>query len=194
VEALEFFALVAYLPEPLSGFVSRLRHDLDPCFAGKPHLTVLPPRPLEGSWSDAWSQVRASIEATPAFEVGLSQVETFAESQVVYLAIREGYTMLQKLHEQLNSGPTCFAEAWHYQPHITLAHGIAGEQVDSALETARRRWREYSLRRSFEVGRLTWVKTVIVPGVSERGTRSLVATNSTWVDLAECDLSQRVEA
>ena len=40
------FALVSYIPEPLAGFLDRLRQELVPnCFL-RAHVTILPPRPI----------------------------------------------------------------------------------------------------------------------------------------------------
>jgi 2'-5' RNA ligase len=119
----------------------------------------------------------------------LGDVETFDASKVVYLALREGYNEVQALHELLNSGCASCGEAWPFHPHITLAHKSAAENFSEAAESARKRWSEYDGERGFKVDRLTWVKTTIVPGVSDRGTRSLVASDSQWVDLAESELS-----
>src|SRR5439155_14771949 len=87
---IEYFALVAYLPEPLSGFLSELRHQLDPRFRGKPHLTLLPPRPLVCSSDEAWRGLRHEIRRRRTFVVDLGNVGTFAESQVVFLSVRQG--------------------------------------------------------------------------------------------------------
>src|SRR6516164_3833575 len=134
---IDFFALVAYLPEPLSEFLSSLRQDLDPRFTGKPHLTILPPRPLSLPWGEAWAELRPTIAKSHPLRVTLSDVETFEASSVVYLALCDGY------NDVLNSGCANCGEAWPFHPHITLAHKSAAENFSEAAESARRRWREY---------------------------------------------------
>jgi 2'-5' RNA ligase len=186
---IDFFALVAYLPEPLSEFLSGLRQDLDPRFTGKPHLTILPPRPLTFAWDEAWGELRPIITRCRSFQVTLKDVETFDASKVVYLALCDGYHEVEALHDLLNSGCASCGEAWPFHPHITLAHKSAAENFAEAAECARKRWSEYHGERGFKVDRLTWVKTTIVPGVSDRGTRSLVASDSQWLDLADSELS-----
>lgn len=190
--AIEFFALVAYLPEPLSEFLSSLRHDLDPRFRGKPHLTILPPRPLKSTWEEAWTELRPAIRGSRPIAVELGDVEVFGESQVVYLSLREGYAAIEGLHKVLNAGCAGCGEAWPYHPHITLAHGNLAENFADAAKNAQRRWTAYRGERGCTIDRLTWVRTTIVPGVSERGTRSLVASDSAWVDLAESELLARI--
>jgi 2'-5' RNA ligase len=187
-KGIEFFALVAYLPEPLSGFLSQLRHQLDPRFRGKPHLTLLPPRPLVCSSDDAWADVRREIRRNSSFLVDLGSVGVFAESQVVFLSIRHGASEIEQLHGRLNTGRAGFAEVWRYHPHVTLAHGLFGGDFTSAATEATRCWGLYQGVRQFRVERLVWVKTTIVPGSSGRGTRSMVATDSEWVDLGYQDL------
>lgn len=188
---IEFFALVAYLPEPLSQFLRSLRRELDPRFRGKPHLTILPPRLLSSAWDEAWTELRPNITKSHPFSVTLGDAETFDASRVVYLALRDGFTAVQALHDQLNSGYAGCGEAWPFHPHITLAHKSPTENFAEAAGSARRRWSEYKGERGFTVDRLTWVKTAIVPGVNDRGTRSLVASDSEWVDLAESELLAR---
>ena len=52
------FALVSYIPEPLAGFLDRLRQELVPnCFL-RAHVTILPPRPICSSPEAAWETVR----------------------------------------------------------------------------------------------------------------------------------------
>ena len=187
---IDFFALVVYLPEPLSEFLSALRRDLDPRFCGKPHLTILPPRPLLSPWNEAWAELKPAICNSHPFHVELGNVETFDASRVVYLSLREGFPAVEALHRLLNMGCTnCGQEAWPYHPHITLAHKSLAENFLDAAADAQRRWIEYRGDRGFLVDRLTWVKTTIVPGVNEPGTRSLVASDSAWVDLAESELA-----
>jgi 2'-5' RNA ligase len=192
--ALEFFALVAYLPEPLSGFLSGLRRDLDPRFKGKPHLTILPPRGLMRPWAEVWQELSGIIAASGSLHIELGGVRTFCESNVVYLGLNRGASEIADLHDRLNTGSAEAGELWEYCPHITLAHGYVGDHFEAAIDNARARWAAYGAPHSFEIERLTWVKTTIVPGVNDRGTRSLVASDSEWVDLAECSLATRVEA
>ena len=162
-------------------------------FRGKPHLTILPPRALKTPWDKAWAELRPSIAQSHPVAVQLGNVDKFDASRVVFLSLREGYVAVEALHKRLNVGcARCGEEAWPFHPHVTLAHKSSAENFAEAAETAKNRWSEYHRERSFMVDRLTWVKTTIVPGVSERGTRSLVASDSEWVDLAESELSARV--
>src|SRR5437660_10919341 len=122
--ALEFFALVTYLPEPLSGFLRGLRKDLDPRFKGEPHLTILPPRPLTRSWAEVWRELSAVISVTDALRVDLGDVQTFCESHVVYLGLGRGAAEIEALHERLNTGSAKAGESWDYCPHTTPAQGF----------------------------------------------------------------------
>lgn len=184
----EFYSLVSYLPEGLSKFLSELRRQFDPRFPGKPHLTILPPRPLKTAWSDAWSELRRAIVAMNPVTVELGDVETFPASRVVYLSLRQGYASIEALHETLNAGCASCGEVWPYHPHITLAHGIRAENFEEAAREGQLRWNEYGGERQFLVRRLTWVKTSIAPGLTEKETRGKVTSENAWTDLAESDL------
>ena len=82
-----------------------------------------------------------------------------------------GSSELSKMHRSLNSGELEFQEPFPYVPHITVAQDPA--DVAAAVETAGRRWREYSGMREFTVEKLTFVQNTL---------------ENQWVDLAGCAL------
>ena len=66
------FALVSYIPEPLAGFLDRLRQELVPnCFL-RAHVTILPPRPISSSPEAAWETVRTLAPRFAPFEVEMT--------------------------------------------------------------------------------------------------------------------------
>src|SRR5581483_1664309 len=96
------FALVSYLPEPLAGFLDRLRQELVPnCFL-RAHVTILPPRSITSTPEEAWRVVQALVPSFPPFEVELTDVEVFPVSDVIYVNLSTGKQELQKMHEALN--------------------------------------------------------------------------------------------
>jgi 2'-5' RNA ligase len=184
----EFFALVAYLPEPVSTFLSGLRHELDPRFRGKPHLTILPPRPLADSADSAWSEIRKSISASHPIGVRLGDVKTFSGSHVVFVELSAGSPEVAILHQHLNTGQAHFCETWDFHPHVTLAHGVCVENLQATSSAAQSRWAEYFGPRSFRMTQLDWVKTCVHTDPANVGKRSLVQSDSEWVDLTHWDL------
>lgn len=171
------FALVSYLPEPLAGFLDRLRSDLVRECHAKAHVTVLPPRPILGPVEEAWQQFKVGLQDFQPFRVELGEIEIFPVTQVIYLSIKQGYGELERMHYALNSGHLRFEEPFHYHPHITVAHEIEPDSVAAAAETAARRWREFPHGRSFTVDQLTFVQNTL---------------ENRWTDLSGFTLSSHV--
>jgi 2'-5' RNA ligase len=187
-ELVEFFALIAYLPEPIATFLSVLRHQLDPGFRGRPHLTILPPRPLANSPQAVWSEVQQMLASSHPIEVGLGEVETFSESHVIFLRLNAGAREIEVLHQQLNRGKANFRETWEFHPHVTLAHGVCAEKFQATSLAACAHWAEYCGPRRFPVEQLDWVKTCVHIDSANVGKRGLVRSDSEWVDLTHWNL------
>ena len=154
------YSLVAYLPEPLAGFVDGLRRELEPGSSARSHLTLLPPRPLPMGPELAIAEIAAVVEPEFAFDVQLSKVEVFPASRVVHLSIGEGSAKLIRLHRLLNRGCCEHSEAFYYHPHVTVAQGIPQDWVKGAAAVAEARWREFAGARQFSLERLTLVQNV----------------------------------
>jgi 2'-5' RNA ligase len=175
--AINSFALISYLPEPMAGFLDSLRCELVPRCLAKTHVTILPPRPLaSGLPETAWSELNDSLNRFPPFRVELTSVDVFPGTNVIYISIGAGYCELEQMHAALNQGPLKFAEPYQYHPHVTLAQQLTPDQVEAAAALARRRWREFSHSRSFTVDRLTFVQNT---------------EENRWADLAGRALSIR---
>ncbi len=177
-KAINSFALISYLPEPLAGFLNSLRCELVPRCQAKTHITVLPPRPLaNGLPETAWEDLSDAIDDFPAFRVELTSIEIFQGTNVIYLSVGAGYRELERMHQALNRGPLEFAEPFEYHPHVTLAQELTPEQVEMTLARARSRWREFPASHSFMVDRLTFVQNT---------------QENRWADLAGRMLSIRM--
>ena len=175
--AINSFALISYLPEPLAGFLDSLRCELVPRCTAKSHVTLLPPRPLaSGLPEKAWCDLNDSLNGFPPFRVELGSIEVFEDTNVIYLSIGSGYRELVQMHAALNQGQLRFCEPYEYHPHVTLAQQLTKEQVEAASALARRRWREFSCSHSFTVDRLTFVQNTL---------------ENRWADLAGRELSIR---
>jgi 2'-5' RNA ligase len=185
-ERVDLFALVAYLPQPLAGFVDALRHELDPGCRLRAHLTLLPPRELTCGAEPAAQAIQRVLEHARSFRVALEEVKIFPGSEVVHLAIGDGLEPILDLHAQLHQGRCKAPELWRYQPHITLAQGLEPAAVRPAFELATRRWYEYSGFRSFAVDQLTFVKRTLE---SEEAPH-----RDCWVDLKTWELPSTVLA
>lgn len=155
------FALVSYLPDPLAGYLDRLRTELVTECHAKAHLTVLPPRPLGCPVDEAWREILDRLQDFQPFRVELGKIEVFPQTQVVYVSLNGGHAALKRLHQTLNAGCTAFEEPFVYHPHITLGQDLEPGAVAAAEELASSRWSEFSGARWFEVDRLTLVQNTL---------------------------------
>ena len=171
----DLYALVIYLPDPLGSFLDDLRVEMVPGCNPHAHISVLPPRPLPEGQESAIEHARRVLAASPAFEIGLGEVEIFPRTDVIYIGVERGTQELRQLHGKLNEGALAFAEPFPYHPHLTLGQELDPSQVERMQELATRRWREYTGPRSFRAERSVFV----------RNTRG-----NGWVDLAEGPLGR----
>jgi 2'-5' RNA ligase len=167
------FALVSYIPEPLAGFLDRLRQELVPnCFL-RAHVTILPPRPISTSPQDAWEAIRRVAPEFSPFEVELSGVDLFPVSDVIYIRLSTGSEELRRMHAALNMGGLYFQEPFSYHPHITLAQNLKPDELDELVSVARARWAECSSPKKFTVEKIVFVQNT---------------RRNEWLDLGECRL------
>lgn len=167
------FALVAYLPEPLAGFVDRLRNELAPGCRLRAHITILPPRQFGCHPAIASRELQARLSLARPFSIQVQEIKVFRVTDVVYLSIGAGAQELRELHGRLNQGPCLASEAWAYEPHITLAQELPADAIQRAREVAERRWREYTGPREFMLDKISFVQ-----GSCDGG----------WVDLESWEL------
>jgi 2'-5' RNA ligase len=173
------FALVAYLPEPLAGFIDSIRSSLDMGYRARAHVTVLPPRPISCSDKDAISELSSRFQDCRPFQVILGNVLLFPSTNVVYLSLAYGAKDLQHLHRATNIGSTYCSAMYDYHPHVTLAQRVPHERLAECLRYASARWSDYQGRRDFVVDRLVFVQNT---------------EPDRWVDRAEFPLQTMVPA
>jgi 2'-5' RNA ligase len=176
------YALVAYVRSPVGRFVEDLRRDLHPQYPVMPaHLTVLPPRHLQGPEPDAYRFIEDICQKVTPFEVVMGDVESFAPATpTVFIRVaRAGYRM-RELHDHLNTGPLLYDEPWPYMPHLTIVKLGEGTNAVLAAETCRSRWLKYNGSRRILIDQLTFVREGIEP--------------YTWVDLAPIPLGSSLQS
>ncbi len=122
-------------------------------------------------------ELGAALGTVHAFRVDVEQVKIFAVSDVVYLSLGAGCQQIKDLHAQLNQGRCQCAEAWNFQPHITLAQDLPSDVVSEARELAERRWHEYKGSREFTLDKLAFVQG---------------SDDNSWVDLTSWELPSPV--
>jgi len=169
------YALVAYVNNPVSEFVQNLRQELHP---NPPHLaahiTLLPPRLLQGSETEALQMLARICSQAEPFEVTLGDIQTFVPTTpTVYIRVAFGAARLQELHDQLNKQILAFDEEWPYIPHLTIAKMSTEDEAGQALQLSRDRWRQHPGSRRILLDRLTFVRE---------------DAQNCWVDLAPVTL------
>ncbi len=172
------YALVAYVKNELGGFVEDLRRELHPVHAHLPtHLTVLPPRPLQGSEEDAVTMLRQLGATVTPFQVGLGEVESFLPiTPTVFIRVSFAGYRMRELHDLLNRDSLAYTETLPYMPHVTVAKLESNERAEEVLRSSKARWQAYQGSHRISVERLTFVR----------------GHEHTWTDLAEIELSAPV--
>jgi 2'-5' RNA ligase len=171
------YALVAYVKNRVGAFVESLRKELHPELPHLgAHVTLLPPRYLQGSESAAVGTMEEVCKTVEPFEVSLGEVETFIPvTPTVFIRVAHAAYRMRELHDQLNVPSLASREEWPDMPHLTIVKMSAEDQAQYAYRVARTRWAEFDESRCIEVRDLTFV---------------LEESPNHWVDLAEIHLGQ----
>ena len=173
------YALVAYVRNPVGEFVERLRRELHPELPHlAAHLTILPPRSLQGSEFSALQTLEELCGQADPFEIALGEVETFVPvTPTVFIRVAHAAYRMRELHDRLNTEALSAAEEWPYMPHLTIVKMADEKQAEQAYRLARDRWAEFAGSRRVPVQDLTFVREDKL---------------NCWVDLAELHLGRRL--
>ena len=174
------YALVAYVRNSLGEFVEGLRRELHPEFAHLPaHVSVLPPRPLNGSEADAVEQLLQRCRSVEPFEISMGGVEAFLPTTpTVFLQISYAAYKLRELHDLVNSGPLEYNEPLPYMPHLTIAKVSSSERAREVYCVSRDRWDRYEGKRRALIDSLTFVR----------------GKGMQWTDIVPIELGNRASA
>jgi 2'-5' RNA ligase len=154
------YALVAYVKSPVSAFVEGLRRQFHPRQAHLPaHLSILPPRILRGTESEALDTLERVCREVDPFEIVLGEVATFMPiTPTVFIRVAHAAYRMRELHDRLNVEALHGEEQWPYMPHLTIFRMDTMEQAASALEEARRSWEQYEGSRRVLIEQATFVR------------------------------------
>lgn len=169
------YSLVTYVKSPVGQFVESLRRELHPALPHlAAHVTILPPRSLQGPESVAMDLLEDVCSQVDPFEIVLGDVENFcpATPTVFIRVARAGYR-LRELHDRLNTGILHATEEFPYMPHLTIAKFSDEQRAKMAYGIARERWAGFDGLRKVEVRELTFVRE---------------KEENRWVDLAPVPL------
>jgi len=154
------YALVAYVRSPVGEFVEALRRELHPDTAHMAaHVTILPPRQLQGSEEAALSFLEEACSRIEPFDIELGDVETFLPATpTVFIQVKRAAYRLRELHDQLSSKSLCCAEDWPYMPHLTIVKVGQEPQAREAFRIASERWGQFEGKRMIHISELMFVK------------------------------------
>lgn len=164
------FALVTYIPDPLGSFLHDLRYSLPGEDTPRPHVTILPPRPLKLPVDEASQQVQKILSNFSSFEVELSHVRSFPETKVLYLDVDKGASVLHGLHALLNAGDLGYEEPFVFRPHLTLTGPMLDADQNQFRRKAETAWKAVPFARGFTVDEVIalWIPPHGIPGQWER--------------------------
>jgi 2'-5' RNA ligase len=154
------YALVGYIKSPVGEFVENLRRELHPELPHlAAHLTILPPRPLQGTESAALQALECICGEAAPFEVMLGEVATFLpKTPTVFICVDGAAGRMTELHGRANTEALAFCEEWPYIPHLTIAKMGAESAALHAFDIARQRWAKFTGSRRILLEKLTFVR------------------------------------
>jgi 2'-5' RNA ligase len=171
------YALVAYVRNAVGEFVEKLRQELHPDLPHLPaHVTILPPRRLQGGELAALETLEDICSQAEPFEVTLGDVETFIPvTPTVFIRVAHGAHRMRDLHDRLNTKALAAVEEWPYMPHLTIAKLSNEELAQQAYIFSRDRWALFEGSRHIPLSELTFVRE---------------EDQNRWVDLAGIPLGR----
>jgi len=158
------FALVSYIPAPLSQFLDNLRIRLTPDSKPHAHVTVLPPRPVYSDLEELKKRLVPVLRDVNPIQIELGSIKVFPVSDVIYLSITEGESELRTVNRALDQGALHFQTTFSYHPHITLAQDIPPQDVEGLRRIAEQEWDTYEGERGFLIDSL-WLVQNVMPDV-----------------------------
>ncbi len=144
-------ALVSYIPDPLGAFLYDLRRFLPGEHHGQPHVTILPPRPLRAAIEAASQEAQTILQRFPSFEIELSQVKCFPQTNMLYLDVARGDSHICHLHGALNTGALAFTENFEFLPHLTLGGPVPSCSLSTIRDQAESAWRSAGCSPRFSI-------------------------------------------
>lgn len=136
-----YLTLVSYIPDPLSAFLSNVTRILPSAGNPRPHVTILPPRPLQVPVETASAEARAILQQFPVFDVELSNVGYFSQTNFLYLEVMDRQSVLHRLHAALNTGDLAHTEKFDFRPHLTLGGPVPKESLVYSQHQTEAAWR-----------------------------------------------------
>ncbi|MGI9102556.1 MAG: 2'-5' RNA ligase family protein [Terriglobales bacterium] len=167
------------MKSPVGELVESLRREFHPKHAHLPsHISILPPRALQGSEAEALETLGRVCADVQPFEIGLGEVATFLPvTPTVFLRVAHAAYRMRELHDKLNVNVLRADEQWPYMPHLTIFRMDTAQEAEPAFQEARRRWDRYHGTTRVRIEQLTFVRE---------------AGDDHWLDLAPVPLGRQL--
>jgi 2'-5' RNA ligase len=155
-----YCALIGFIPGALGEYLDALRRQLVPGCPFRSHVTILPPRLVQGAPGDLSADLARRLQKTAALDIGIGEIEIFPATNVVYLEVEAGGEALNRMHEQLARDTFGADEPYPFHPHVTLAQEFPEAQLEELVARAAFLWKEWTKERRFVLERLSFVRGV----------------------------------
>lgn len=130
--------VVIGVPEPHASVLSWWRRQVGDPQADLvwPHVTLVPPTELErDDLPQVVDHLAAVAAGSPPFTMHLSGTGTFRPiSPVVFVQVATGLASCELLERAIRRGPVDRELQFPYHPHVTVAHGVADDDLDRAYD------------------------------------------------------------
>jgi 2'-5' RNA ligase len=137
-EELRTIGVAVGIPEPWGSFLDNYRKAAgDPLAPYIPsHVTLLPPTEIPAvSLPEIEEHLRKVAISHHPFELHLRGTGTFRPvTDVVFVAVAQGISECELLERDVRCGPLTRELSFPYHPHVTVAHGVAPEKLDTAYD------------------------------------------------------------
>jgi 2'-5' RNA ligase len=126
------------IPQPHADVLTRWRHRVgDPAAELVfPHVTLLPPTPIErDDLPDVEKHLAGVAEHGRPFTMHLAGTGTFRPmTPVVFVQVARGVGDCEELEAAIRRGPLERELDYPYHPHVTVAQEVADEALDAAYD------------------------------------------------------------
>jgi 2'-5' RNA ligase superfamily protein len=161
------FALVSYVPDPLASFLDGMRRALPGYEFAQAHITLLPPRTLRISPEEASELAIGVLRRHSPVEVTFSSVCRFESTDVLYLPVEGGNSLLQELHHGLNVGKLASEEPFEFIPHVTLGGPVPAAELSAVEAATQRVWQACDCPKHFRLHEIVALLVTSNPGQTD---------------------------
>jgi 2'-5' RNA ligase len=126
------------IPEPHGTELQSARERFGDAMAAKipPHVTLLPPTELSAAEeSELVEHLALAARGSSPFRMSLRGTGTFRPvSPVVFVQVARGIPECEPLERAVRQGPVDREPEFPYHPHVTIAHHLDDEALDTAFD------------------------------------------------------------